>query len=62
MLNSSLDHYKSRLVAKDSQCPGFDFKETFAPIVHYSTIHIVLPWLLSKTLSFTPFTSLMPIL
>jgi hypothetical protein len=31
------------LVAKGySQCPGFDFKETFAPTVCYSTIRIVL--------------------
>jgi hypothetical protein len=41
--DGSLDCYKSRLVAKGySQCPGFDFKETFAPTVHYSTIRIVL--------------------
>src|SRR6266702_3104608 len=41
--DGSLDRYKSRLVAKGySQRPGFDFKETFAPTVRYSTIHIVL--------------------
>jgi hypothetical protein len=41
--DGSLDRYKSRLVAKGySQRPGFDFKETFAPTVHYSTIRIVL--------------------
>jgi hypothetical protein len=41
--DGSLDRYKSRLVAKGySQCPGFDFKETFAPTVRYSTIRIVL--------------------
>ena len=41
--DGSLDRYKARLVAKGySQHPGFDFKETFAPTVHYSTIHIVL--------------------
>jgi hypothetical protein len=35
--------YKARLVAKGySQCPGFDFKKTFAPLVHNSTIHIAL--------------------
>jgi hypothetical protein len=34
---------KSRLVAKGySERPGFDFKETFAPTVRYSTIRIVL--------------------
>ena len=41
--DGSLDRYKSRLVAKGySQRPGFDFKETFAPTVRYSTIRIVL--------------------
>ena len=31
------------MVAKGySQCPGFDFKETFAPTVRYSTIRIIL--------------------
>ena len=38
-----LDCYKARLVTKCySQHPGFDFKETFAPTVRYSTIHIIL--------------------
>jgi hypothetical protein len=41
--DGSLDRYKARLVAKGySQRPCFDFKETFAPTVRYSTIHIVL--------------------
>ena len=41
--DGSLDRYKVRLVAKGySQCPGFDFHETFAPTVRYSTLHIIL--------------------
>jgi len=41
--DGSLDCYKARLVAKGySQCPGFDFKKTFAPTVRYATIWIIL--------------------
>jgi hypothetical protein len=41
--DGSLDCYKGRVVAKGySQQPGFDFKETFAPTVRYSTICTIL--------------------
>ena len=41
--DGSLDCYKARLVAKGySQRPGFNFKETFAPTVHYATIRTIL--------------------
>jgi Reverse transcriptase (RNA-dependent DNA polymerase) len=41
--DGSLECYKARLVIKGySQCPGFDFKETFAPTVRYATIYTIL--------------------
>ena len=41
--DGSLDRYKARLVAKGySQCPNFDFEETIAPTVHYSTLPTIL--------------------
>ena len=41
--NGSLDCYKGWVITKGySQHPGFDFKETFALTVRYSTIHTTL--------------------
>lgn len=40
---NSIEKYKARLVAKGcSQRPGFDFNETYAPVVKLTTVRIVL--------------------
>jgi hypothetical protein len=41
--DGSVERFKARLVAKGySQCPGFDFTETFAPTVRYSAVRTIL--------------------
>ena len=41
--DGSIDRYKGCLVAKGySQCPGFDFKDTFAPTAKWSALHAIL--------------------
>lgn len=45
----SVERYKARLVAKDfHQEEGFDFHDTFSPIVEPSMIRLVLPYAMSK--------------
>ncbi|KAE8686060.1 hypothetical protein F3Y22_tig00111086pilonHSYRG00004 [Hibiscus syriacus] len=41
--DGSVQRYKARLVAKGfSQIPGYDFKETFSPVIRFSTFNAIL--------------------
>ncbi|KAE8693687.1 hypothetical protein F3Y22_tig00110794pilonHSYRG00085 [Hibiscus syriacus] len=41
--DGSVQRYKARLVAKGfSQIPGYDFKETFSPVIRFSTFNTIL--------------------
>jgi len=41
--DSSINKYKARLVAKGfTEVPGFDFKETYSPIIKFVAIRIFL--------------------
>ena len=41
--DGSIEHYKARLVARGfSQRPGFDFDETFSPVVRYESLCLLL--------------------
>jgi hypothetical protein len=40
---SQINKYKVQLVIKEcSQCPGFDFNETYSPVVRIETVQTIL--------------------
>lgn len=51
--DGSIHRYKARLVVKGyNQIAGFDFQETFSPVIKTATIRVVLSLVLAKNWSF----------
>jgi hypothetical protein len=43
LADRSIDKFKARLVAQGfTQCPGFDFNETYAPVVYFDALQLLL--------------------
>jgi hypothetical protein len=43
LADGSIDKFKARLVAQGfTQCPCFDFEETYAPILHFDSLQLLL--------------------
>ena len=41
--DGTLERYRARAVAQGfSPAPGFDFEDTFAPIIHYESLHLLI--------------------
>ncbi|KAA3466804.1 Integrase, catalytic core [Gossypium australe] len=47
--DGTIDRHKALLVVKGcSQVPGYDFKETFSPVVKLTTIRVILSIVISR--------------